>query len=138
MSIFKMFVYGTLMKGYRNYNKYLDGHVISVKEAYIEGKLYHLDNENCPALVEGNSKIYGQILEVVDDENKSIQNAVDDLENYFAGNNELMYDRKLKIVYYEDGDSEEIGVYIFVNENYLKQNPKTLVDGGDWRAYIED
>lgn len=133
-----MFTYGTLMKGYRNYKKYLEGHVISIKEAYIEGKLYHLDNENCPAVVEGNSKIYGQVLEIVDDDNRSIQKAVDDLENYFAGNDELMYDRKLKIVHYEGGDSEEIGVYIFVNKNYLIQNPITPVECGDWRIYIGD
>lgn len=133
-----MFVYGTLMEGYRNYKKYLEGHVISARGAYVYGKMYHLDNEDCPAIVEGDCKVYGQVLEVEDDKDNTIQKAVDDLEHYFAGCDEMMYDRVMKSVYYEDGSSEELGVYVFINKNYLDNSHITDVDSGDWRVYLGD
>lgn len=133
----KLFVYGTLMTGYRNFEKYLDGHMISSKRAYILGsKMYHLVEKDCPAIVEGHSRVYGQVLEIDDDENNSILNAVDALEKHFSGSSEIMYERIEKNVYYEEGGFEELGVYMFVNEGYLKSHEVIEVEGGDWDAFV--
>lgn len=133
----KLFVYGTLMTGYRNYEKYLEGHVVSCKRAYIlGGKLYHLVEKDCPAIVEGYSRVYGQVLEINDDENNTILNAVDALEKHFQGSSEIMYERIDKNVYYEDGGFEELGVYIFVNENYLNNHEIIAVESGDWNEFV--
>ncbi|MGL5756447.1 MAG: gamma-glutamylcyclotransferase family protein [Paraclostridium sp.] len=132
---FKMFVYGTLMKDYHNYDKYLKEYAISHKKAYTHGNMYHLPSKKCPAVVEGDNKIYGQVIEIEDNEQRSVLKSVDYLEKYFDGSNEIMYKRKDKEVFYEDGSFETIGVYIFVNENYLKNNETILVEDGNWHEF---
>ncbi len=135
MKKFKIFVYGTLMEGYHNYDKYLNGHVISTKNAHIKGKMYHLPQKGCPAVIEGDEDIYGQVFEVEDDENNTVSKSVDDLEKYFNGSDEVMYERKLKTVFYENGECEDIGVYIFVNNKYLNSNKVIDIKSGNWHEF---
>lgn len=138
MKKFKMFVYGTLMEGYRNYHKYLDGKVLSAKRAYTLGKLYHLDKEDCPAIVKGDQKVFGQILECVDDENYTVLKAVDSMEKHFQGNEKIMYERVTQEVFYEDGTKESLGIYFFVNQDYFNENHTIFIEHGDWDKFKKD
>ena len=135
MKAFKIFVYGTLMKGYRNYDKYLDGHINSIKSAYVHGKMYHLPEEECPAIVEGNERVYGQVMEGLDDDKGTILNSVDVLEKYFGNNSSVMYERRKKEVFYEDGTSEMLDMYIFVNNDYLEAHDSIYIEDGDWDSF---
>jgi gamma-glutamylcyclotransferase (GGCT)/AIG2-like uncharacterized protein YtfP len=136
MNIVKMFVYGTLMEGFRNYEKYLKPYVIDKKEGYILASLYHLEDKNCPAIIEGSDRVYGEILSVVD-EDGSVRKAVDELEFYFEGSTEMMYNRKSFKVYSEDG-IEDLDVYLFVNEKYLHEHKIEKIPSGRWREYMKD
>lgn len=49
----KIAVYGTLMEGFRNYNTYLKKRVTKVEYGTTKGKLFHLKDINCPALIDG-------------------------------------------------------------------------------------
>lgn len=135
MKAFKIFVYGTLMKGYHNYNKYLDGHVNSIKRAYVYGKMYHLPGEECPAIVDGNERVYGQVLEGEDDDDGKVLKSVDLLEKYFGNKSTVMYERKIKEVFYEDGTSEMLDIYIFVNEDYFKNHEYIYIEDGNWDSF---
>ena len=62
-----IFVYGTLLEGCRNYDRLLKGRVRSIQTAYVKGTLYSLKGVDYPALVDGDSFIRGEQMEVADD-----------------------------------------------------------------------
>lgn len=132
----KIFVYGTLMYGYRNYNKYLKGHIKSFKNAYTIGKLYHLNDKQCPAITKSNNKVYSQVMTIKDDEADSVIESLDNLEKFFEGSTEIMYQRVIRDVFYNDGTSDKLGVYIFINEKYLKNNETIHIENGNWHDFI--
>ncbi|MCF6464782.1 gamma-glutamylcyclotransferase family protein [Clostridium sp. Cult2] len=134
MAKVKLFVYGTLMKGYRNYKKYFEkANVINIRKAYTKGVLYHLNKKDCPALVEGNEKVWGQLIEFNDDENLTFLKELDDMEKYFENSNEVMYERKEVNVFMENGEREKAYAYIFINiKNMDIYEPEHIVTG-DWQ-----
>ncbi|HBF77810.1 MAG TPA: gamma-glutamylcyclotransferase [Clostridiaceae bacterium] len=134
----RIFVYGTLMEGFRNYNKYLKGHVLGHEKSYVYGKLYHLKNKNCPALVDGNDIVYGEIMTFTDDENGSILKTMDSMEEYFEDQDEVMYLRNNIKVYHMNGKSEMLPAYIFINTKMLNERESEYIKLGDWRKYISE
>ncbi|MFV0379794.1 MAG: gamma-glutamylcyclotransferase [Anaerorhabdus sp.] len=81
----KIFVYGTLRKNQKNYNKFLKGLVISTMDTYIIGKLYSLKNKDYPALISGNRFIKGELLEIND--NPELLNTLSKLEGFIESGN---------------------------------------------------
>lgn len=66
-SIRSVFVYGTLMPGGSNVHVAARGGPFKVREAYVEGfALYHLEPEGYPAMVPGEGRVYGALLEFDD------------------------------------------------------------------------
>lgn len=135
---FKMFVYGSLMNGFYNYEKYLDGRVVNIEKAFVLGTLYHIENKGYPGFInEGSRKVYGEII-TYDDEN--IASEIDYLEEYVDGDNENnMYNKERLVVYTEAAyDSELLDVYIY-NEKSHKNigNKNVIVESGDWREYMD-
>lgn len=133
MAKVKLFVYGTLMKGYRNYKKYFEkANVIDIRKVYTKGVLYHLNKKDCPALVEGDGKVWGQLIEFNDDEDITFLKELDDMEKYFENSDEIMYERKEVNVFTESGDREKAYAYIFINtKNMDRYEPEHIV-AGDW------
>ena len=78
----KIFVYGTLLTGCRNYERYLKDHVFSVQEAYVKGVLYTIKGKDYPALLQGDRLIRGEILDI----DPSLLPILDDLEGYYGEN----------------------------------------------------
>lgn len=133
----RIFVYGTLMENFGNYNKFLSDYVVNIQRAYTKGILYHLKNKECPALIEGDETIFGEVITFVDNEKHSVLKSIDNLEEYFEGNPEVMYERRHIKVYYENESSEQIYAYIFINPKALTSENCEKVYSGDWRAYVE-
>ncbi len=79
-----LFVYGTLMKGYRNHDAYIKGKYLSRKKARVKGRLYHLKKCGCPALLNGNGTVIGELYELSDFKETIIK--TDLLENYDSQN----------------------------------------------------
>lgn len=132
ININKVFVYGTLMKGFSNYKIYLEGKIERITPATINGLLYHLP-EGYPALLEGNEIIKGEVVEPVDEE---LLKALDWLEDYVEGGSDNLYDRVIKKVMTEDGKEKLCWVYIFKDSRYAKEKG-THVAHGDWRRFME-
>ncbi len=91
MLVKQFFTYGTLMEGERNFDKYLKEHVIDVKEAYIHGELYYLPEYDCPAIIEGDERVNGQLITFYNVDNTIAK--IDELENDFGHDSKLTYDR---------------------------------------------
>lgn len=110
-----IFVYGTLKSGERNHYHFKDC-VTTIVGGTIEATLYHLDDYNCPSIQLGGGIIEGQIIYYADDEQNSIESAVDNLEQSTPG---LYYDRVPVLVQVENGAIES-EVYVVRNFENLK------------------
>ena len=132
----KLFVYGTLMKDFRNYDKYLKGHILSTKQAYTHGELYHLKHKNCPALVQGNDIVYGEAITFYNHDNLTLLQELDKMEEYFEGSPKVMYERRNIKIYYSDNKEEIAFAYIFIDKTILNENNSEYIQSGDWKNYI--
>lgn len=134
----KVFVYGTLMKNFRNYYKYLDGNVISFKIATTNGEMYHLNKKDCPAMVYGNNTIHGEVMTFRDDEELTLLRQMDSMEEYFEGSSKLMYKREEITICYDDKREDRAFAYIFINKELLNKDDSEYIEHGDWAKYIEE
>lgn len=134
----KLFVYGTLMKDFCNFNKYLSNNTIDVRIAYVYGKLYHLIDKECPALIEGTDKVFGEVITIIEDDKNSIVNGVDEFEKYFKDDKRnIVYTREETKVYYENGDVEMLGAYILKDRKLLSKGNCIYIPEGDWKLFIK-
>ncbi|TDT56486.1 gamma-glutamylcyclotransferase family protein [Fonticella tunisiensis] len=138
MKEIKLFTYGTLMKDFQNYDIYLKKYVKSIEEAYVYGTLYHLKDKECPALVEGFDKVYGEVITLLDDDNFTVLKQIDELEKHFNGSpDRIAFVRKGLEVYFKDGKKELIYGYIFVDREILSEDNAVYIEGGSWKRYME-
>ena len=86
----RVFVYGTLMKGFWNYKWFLDDRISRIIPGKTYGLLYHLP-EGYPALLSGNEIIEGEVMEPVDEE---LLKSLDRLEGYDKWSNNNLYVRR--------------------------------------------
>jgi len=133
INIDKVFVYGTLMKDFWNYKRYLEGRINRITLGRTYGLLYHLP-EGYPALLKGNEIIEGEIMEPVDEK---LLKSLDRLEGYSKWRNDNLYVRELRKISTEDGNETACWIYIYVNEGYAREKG-ILVPNGNWRKFIEN
>ena len=131
----KVFVYGTLRKGMYNYDLYLKDKGKFVQNAYIEAALYTLKDRRYPAIVEGDSKVYGELYEV---DEKTLA-TLDSLEDYVPGRFDNEYDKVLTEIFDETGEViDQLPVYWY---NIKPQHQRLLLEKyiqeGDYVKYLE-
>lgn len=135
----KIFVYGSLMKDFFNYKKFLEGKVIKVEMAYVKGSLYHLKNKGYPGFIEeGNDYVYGEIITYKTDDD--LVKALDLLEDYSGVYHiENAYNRCKSMVFnMEEANFEELDVYVYNPKATcnLKDN-RLYLNEGSWRRYMD-
>ena len=128
----KVFVYGTLMKDFGNYKRYLEGRISRITPGRTYGLLYHLP-EGYPALLPGNEIIEGEVVEPVDE---NLLKYLDRLEGYDKRSSNNLYDRVLRSILTEGGEEMNCWVYIYLDERYAKENG-ILIPNGNWRSFME-
>lgn len=134
----KVFVYGTLMSGFYNNNKYLSGKVESIEKAWINGKLYQQFMESYPSLLKGEDKVYGELITLKNFE-EDIK-ALDKLEEFLGeGNPKNLYHREVILANLEDNSKEEAYVYFFnVKDEKDFEESTMYIPHGDWRRYVAE
>ena len=132
----RLFVYGSLMEGFFNYKKSLEGKVISRIPARVRGLLYHQNRKGYPAMVGGKGWVRGEFLELKDFE--TLISLCDTIEKYYSpGNPENEYERKASQVELESGGEVLAHVYWYArNDLGSPGNPAFLIASGDWREYM--
>jgi len=128
----RVFVYGTLMKGFGNHRRYLEGRISCITPGKTRGLLYHLP-QGYPALLEGDEIVEGEIVEPVDE---NLLESLDRLEDYSEGRSNNLYVRVARNILEEDGKEVTCWVYIYADRVYA-QAKGTLVPDGNWRSFIE-
>lgn len=120
----KIFVYGTLKPGGRNYH--LAQGVTRAEAGYLEGyALLHFEPEGYPAMVAGEGRVYGFVLTFADLE--AALPALDALEGIHLEPPE--YERVVVTV---QPSGEQVWTYVYVNGVRLAAEGTAPVSGGDW------
>lgn len=128
-----IFVYGTLMRGFANHEKYLAKNIITVQKATIKGQLFHLP-QGYPALVEGSGRVYGEYVTVK--KISSVLKRLDELEDYHGPGRDNEYERVIREVLLAGGEVVRGYVYVYAANRYreLAEWGKKVLSG-DWRAF---
>lgn len=135
----KIFVYGSLMHGFFNYEKYLVGKVKSRNIGKTVGTLYHLGNKGYPGFIDsGDHQVYGEIIDIEDDEDTLA--AIYKLEDCVV-NNQInnSYNRKaIKVFDTESNECIEIEAFIYsLDSDKNTGDSRVLIEHGSWRQYME-
>ena len=133
----KIFVYGSLLENFYNYNKYLVGKVEKKNYGKVLGKLYHLKNKGYPAMIKGNDFIYGEIFELYDWEMTVAR--LDELEGYYGEKNpDNDYNKTLIEVEVLPEKSKELAyVYMYNCKDELELEKEIYLPEGNWRNFME-
>lgn len=136
----KIFVYGSLMKNFFNYDKFLKGKILTIEGACIYGTLYHLHNKGYPGFIdEGDDAVFGEIVTFNDD--GTILEGLDKLEGY-AGEFHLenSYNRcKLNVWESHSQEKHLLDVYVYNLEARKNQSDQRLyIRDGSWRKFMEN
>lgn len=138
MKIGTIFVYGSLMKDFFNYNKYLKGKVIEIKYGYVIGSLYHLSNKGYPGFMKsGHGKIYGEIMTIRDYDEVLV--LMDKLEGYVPMKHvDNMYNRiSTQVFELASTNTHMLDVYVYNDKAKVnKRDIKIPLDHGSWRDYM--
>ncbi|MFC5558779.1 gamma-glutamylcyclotransferase family protein [Ureibacillus thermophilus] len=131
------FVYGTLMTGCSNHHVIPPNSIEKIQKATIENvELYsHICGEY-PCMVEGNSKVFGEVITIKESHFKKAQQAMDLLEDYDenAPKHKNLYNREIKNVILETG--EIIQAYVYMYNSKLKGLGKRISEG-NWKTWVD-
>ena len=132
----RLFVYGSLMEGFFNYKKSLEGMVISRKPAMVRGLLYHQSLKGYPAMMAGEGWVRGEFLELKDYEKLiSLCDEIEGFSGHGCGDNE--YDRHVSPVVLENGEEVFAQVYWYARRDLgSPENPAITIPSGDWREFM--
>jgi len=130
------FVYGSLMQGFWNEEKYLKGKVIRRVPGKTNGRLYHIENKGFPALIEGMETVYGEVIWVKDF--KEVVCELDDMENFSESKkHKSQYVRVVQPVMM-NGQSIEAYIYRYNPEADLNRKDKlSPIPNGAWREFMK-
>ena len=135
----RIFVYGSLMEGFHNFEKYLVGKVISRSYATTKGTLYHLKNKGYPGFVlDGVGNVHGEIIEIEDDE-LTISD-IYKLEDCVVNNRiDNSYNRKEILVQnYKENSVEYLEAFVYSLDSSKNVNDeRILIEHGNWKQYME-
>lgn len=134
----RIFVYGTLREGMYNYEKYLQGRVNSCTFGYVKGNLYQIKGVVYPALIEGNGRVLGEIMEI---EGEEILKELDELETYLGeGNPDNEYDKVWMEIEDAQGNMiDHLPVYVFNMRNPKHQDILgAQIISGDYVAFMKE
>ncbi len=133
----KIIVYGSLMQGFHNYNKYLKPYMINVEQGCFKGQLFHLSQQGYPGALQGNGKVFGEII-TLSKSSSQVLTILDELEEYFgAGDIFNEYDRwEVEVLNTESGSAERLPVYFYNLKKAGSPANLIYIPSGDWRQYL--
>ncbi len=126
----KVFVYGTLKPGERNYPIYCQDKVIEAIRAYTHGQLYHL-SLGYPAMIVGTQKVQGYLLTLADE---TVLEKLDYLEDYhpLRSPQDNHYSRQTLSIYSLTGETLGDAWGYLMTVQKIQQLGGKLIPSGWW------
>lgn len=133
-----VFVYGTLLEGFRNHENYVKPYKHEATAATIQGEIYHLP-AGYPGLLRGEQEVVGAVLSFAPEEYERALDGLDELETYYGEDDPRNeYERIVVPATIRDtGESIDVYVYRYLDQELVKQTG-VYVAHGDWRRYMQE
>jgi gamma-glutamylcyclotransferase (GGCT)/AIG2-like uncharacterized protein YtfP len=123
----RVFVYGTLKKGFANHDRIFAGCNIKITPAWTYGELYDLGY--FPAMTEGNNKVHGELIEFDD---PKVLRKIDQLEGYRKKGCHLnFYERERVTVYTKEGWPHQAWIFR-LSKSQIEEIGGTIIPTGRW------
>lgn len=137
MYLNKLFVYGTLLPGLDNYNRFIEAHKPKVYKARARGIMYYLPEDGYPVVLEGDGEVKGVVFESRD--MPIILPEIDEIEKYTGVESQSHLIREIKDVeILETGEKVKAHMYLWPpsKAHWLKENGVVILDG-DWARFLK-
>jgi len=125
-----LFVYGTLKRGEPNFERYVPD-ALTIEEAEMPGRLYHLPAGYPGLRLEGDGTVHGEAMTFADLPTKL--RAVDPLETCDPASPETSLYRRDVYTIYLKPDRRPVPAWVYVYAQPLPEAARP-VEGGDWRS----
>lgn len=138
MYLNKLFVYGTLLPGLDNYNRFLKASRPKTYPARAKGIMYYLPKDGYPVVLEGEGEIKGVLYE--SDDLGVILPQIDEIHKYTGVESQSHLIREIRdIEILETGENCKAHMYLWPpsKAQWLKENA-VIVYGGDWLRFLQN
>lgn len=136
MYLNRLFVYGTLIPGLDNYNRFLKQYQPSAREARATGIMYYLPEDGYPVVLEGDGEVKGVLFET--EELRIALPEIDEIQKFTGVESQSYLIRKITdIEIIETGEQVKAHMYLWPpsKAQWLIENGQVIQDG-DWVKYL--
>ncbi len=137
MYLNNLFVFGTLLPGLRNFNRFIKDHKPEIYQAKAKGVMYYLPEDDYPVVLEGEGEVKGVLYKTRD--LAIILPEIDEIEKYTGVESQSLLIREIKDVeILETGEKVKAHIYLWPpsKAKWLKENGVVILDG-DWARFLE-
>lgn len=138
MYLNNLFVYGTLLPGMPNHQRFIEAHKPKITEARAKGVMYYLPQDGYPVVLEGDGEIKGVMFETRD--MSVVLPEIDEIEKYTGVESQSHLIREIKDVEIL-GTGEKVKAHMFLwppsKAQWLKENGEIIPDG-DWARFSKE
>lgn len=138
MYLNNLFVYGTLLPGLENYNRFVEAYKPKVYTARTKGTMYYIPGDGYPVVLYGEGEVKGVVFETR--ELSVILPQIDEIEKYTDVESQSHLIREIKDVeLLETGETIKAHMYLWPpsKAQWLKENAATIADG-DWARFLRE
>ena len=138
MYLNNLFIYGTLLPGLKNYQRFLEPYKPKVYKARAKGVMYVVPGDGYPVILDGKDEIKGVLYETR--ELKFILPQIDEIEKFTDVESQSLLVREIRDVeLIESGKTVKAHVYMWPpsKAEWLKENAEVVPDG-DWAMYLRE
>lgn len=137
MYLHRLFVFGTLLPGLDNYNRFLKPCRPEAKKARTKGIMYYLPEDDYPVVLDGEGEIKGILYEAEDLSVALTQ--IDEIQKYTGVESQSHLIREIRDVELDDsGETVKAHMYLWPpsRADWLKNNA-AIIPNGDWMAFLQ-
>lgn len=138
MYLNNLFVYGTLLPGMDNYDRFIREHNPKVYKAKAKGVMYYLPGDGYPVVLEGNGEIEGVMFETRD--LSVVLPEIDEIEKYTGVESQSHLIREIKDVELaETGEKVKAHMFLWPSSKaeWLKEHGE-IIPHGDWARFLQE
>lgn len=138
MYLNNLFVYGTLLPGMANHQRFIEEHKPKVSEAKAKGIMYYLPEDGYPVVLEGDGEVKGVMFETRD--MSVVLPEIDEIEKYTGVESQSHLIREIKDVeIVETGEKVKAHMFLWPPSKaaWLKENGEIIPDG-DWARFVKE
>ena len=131
-----IFVYGTLLAGWENYENYVQPYKHEAIPAEVKGELFHLPM-GYPGILDGDGVVKGVILCFEPQDYETVLAELDELETYYGPHDPRNEYERIEVwAKLADGQEDRrVYAYRYVDAKYVRAEG-TPVHDGDWAHFM--